>query len=208
MNFNVNYEGENTGWEQNTGGNFSQAFGCFSSRLKLPEQGLFNASFWMCSEFKDHRDPSLGRIEGIYNPKAPGQNGIEIDVFEYTSSLGALTTQTVHWNGWSNYNQRLGTKEAGLPTKEALYDDYHIYSVVWTEDAYYMYIDEHLSWYYTGEGVGYGEVMILLQLVPYWEDMWLGTYVEGEVPYTMSWDWIRVWTLDDLDWSKTNKPKQ
>lgn len=205
-NMTVSYEGQNIGWEQNTHGNFKQAFGCFSTRVKLPDKGLCNASFWLPSAPSDPDDPNAPRIPGSNCPQSPSQTSIEIDVFEYSSQMGASNTSTYHWNGWSSYNKRSGTSNMMLPTAEPLYNDYHIYSVVWTEDTYYTYMDEYLCFHYTGEGVGYGEVMVLLQLVPYYEDHWTGEY-KAEFPFTVSWDWVRIWSLDDLDWDKTNKPK-
>ena len=184
-----------------TSGKFSQSYGCFSSRILMTDCGLNNVAFWLCTDYVNPKDNKSGHLEYIRNPYRPNQSGGEIDIIEYSPTWGSRYAATHHWYGWSNYHRQNGKEGLTIPGAD-FGAEYHIYSLVWTETTLYWYLDEYLMWSDSGEGVGSGAMVLLLQLTNYTEDAsWIGTF-ENIYPYEAKVDWVRVWSLDD---AKTDK---
>lgn len=110
-----------------TAGKFSQAYGRFEARIKIPYgQGLWPA-FWM-----------LGDDIGSAGWPACG----EIDVMENIGKEPSTVHGTLHGPGYSandgitaSYNLSSGRKFA---------DDFHVFAVEWDADAIHFYIDDVL----------------------------------------------------------------
>lgn len=169
-----------------TTGTFNQAYGCFSARISMPQRGLVNGAFWLCTE------PGVVYIK---NPQRPVQSGGELDIVEYYPAWGDGWAGTIHWNGWSDYHRSSGKDTL---QGENIAGNYHIYSAVWTPDAIYWYFDGLLCWVYTGEGVGpnSGPMQVLLQMsVKKQDDAWGGKYDPDAFPVEMKTDWVTVHTL-------------
>ncbi len=186
--------------EMSTSGLFKQAYGCFSCRLKTAERGVNNVAFWMASDYNDVNNHDGGHERYIKNIQRPSQSSGEVDVIEQSAKWGDFYASTVHWNGWSSYHQSaLGNK---VPVDNPS-GKFHIYSVVWTDEAFYFYCDENLTNYYTGDGVGpdSGPLVMLVQCGNHPDGSDFLGYPdqnEQEFPFSAEFDWVRVWTLDDL----------
>lgn len=99
-----------------TRGNFSQAYGKFEARIKMPKgQGLWPA-FWM-----------LGDATAQVGWPAGG----EIDIMEYLGHDVQTVHGTIHGPGYSGGNS-LGRH---LATGVNLYEDFHVYGVIWTPES-------------------------------------------------------------------------
>ena len=170
-----------------SGKGFMQAYGCFSTRVKTPAEGLVNSAFWLKTTGNDY-------IKNIRNPQ--WSDG-EIDIFEYYSTWNNRWAASVHWNGWSamhryNTNDKLqGTNLAG---------EWQTYSAVWTSDAVYFYLNGNLAHIY--EGVGVSENSGAMELVftlgnPCQDNEWGGTFDASKLPATMYIDWVEVYSLAD-----------
>lgn len=166
-----------------TQGKFAQSYGCFSSRIKMPEKGSVNAAFWLCTY-----EPY------VKNPSNLNDSGGEIDIVEFWPASKTWAA-TVHWFGWSDYH-----KESTQRIKiDFNYTDYNIYSIVWTPSAIYWYINEKLYRAYEGEGVtaGSSAMTVLLQLSPYYKDNEIiGKYNPDDFPVEVWYDWVKVYSLD------------
>ena len=108
-------------------GKFSQTYGRFEARIKIPRgQGIWPA-FWM-----------LGNE--IENPGWPACG--EIDIMENIGKEPALVHGTIHGPGYS------GGKGIGaayeLPGDQRFADDFHLFSVEWEPNAIRFYVDDHL----------------------------------------------------------------
>jgi beta-glucanase (GH16 family) len=110
-----------------TQGKFSQAYGRFEARIKIPRgQGIWPA-FWM-----------LG--DDIEKPGWPACG--EIDIMENIGKEPALVHGTIHGPGYSGANG-IGTPYA-LPGDQRFADDFHIFAVEWEPNTIRFYVDDHL----------------------------------------------------------------
>jgi beta-glucanase (GH16 family) len=108
-----------------TAGKFSQAYGRFEARLKLPAgRGLWPA-FWLLG----------GDIAQVGWPKCG-----EIDIMELVGSAPSTMLGTIHGPGYSG--------DAGLSSKYTLAggkrftDDFHIFAVEWEPGVIRFYADD------------------------------------------------------------------
>jgi beta-glucanase (GH16 family) len=110
-----------------TQGKFSQTYGRFEARIKIPRgQGIWPA-FWM-----------LGN--DIDKPGWPDCG--EIDIMENIGKEPALVHGTIHGPGYSGANGLGGSY--GLPGNPQFADDFHIFAVEWEPKAIRFYVDDHL----------------------------------------------------------------
>src|SRR6478752_1814739 len=110
-----------------TQGKFSQKYGRFEARIKIPYgQGIWPA-FWMLGE----------DIEKKGWPKCG-----EIDIMENIGKEPAMVHGTIHGPGYS------GDKGIGAPfdlsAGQRFADDFHVYAVEWEPKAIRFYVDDHL----------------------------------------------------------------
>jgi len=109
-----------------TAGKFSQTYGRFEARIKIPQrQGIWPA-FWMLGD----------DISKIGWPKCG-----EIDIMENIGKEPATVHGTIHGPGYS------GGKGIGSPYKlpdQHFADDFHVYAVEWEAKAIRFYVDDHL----------------------------------------------------------------
>jgi beta-glucanase (GH16 family) len=108
-------------------GKFSQAYGRFEARIKIPRgQGIWPA-FWMLGDDVDKTGwPGCG----------------EIDIMENIGKEPALVHGTIHGPGYSGANS-IGAPYA-LPGDRRFADDFHVFAVEWEPDAIRFYVDDHL----------------------------------------------------------------
>jgi beta-glucanase (GH16 family) len=108
-------------------GKFSQTYGRFEARIKIPQgQGIWPA-FWMLGD----------DIATLGWPKCG-----EIDIME---NIGKEPTQvhgTIHGPGYSG-DKGIGSPFA-LADNARFADDFHIYAVEWEPKAIRFYVDDHL----------------------------------------------------------------
>ena len=111
-----------------TQGKFSQTYGRFEARIKIPRgQGIWPA-FWMLGD----------DIDKVGWPKCG-----EIDTMENIGKEPYLVHGTIHGPGYSGGS---GIGSAYALSGELKYaDDFHVYAVEWEPDVIRFYIDEHLS---------------------------------------------------------------
>ncbi len=118
---------------------FSQAFGYFEARVKLPDtDGLWSA-FWLQSS--NQRKIS-----------SEGVDGTEIDVYEsaFRRNKQSRMGHALLWNGYGEF----GKSDTIINTLEQdLYDGYHTYALKWTPEYYVFYIDGEPTWATMGGGV-------------------------------------------------------
>jgi beta-glucanase (GH16 family) len=109
-----------------TQGKFSQAYGRFEARIKIPRgQGMWPA-FWMLGDDVDKVGwPACG----------------EIDIMENIGNEPDIVHGSIHGPGFSD-----GDLEAPfrLPAGHVFADDFHVYAVEWEPEAIRFYVDDHL----------------------------------------------------------------
>ena len=110
-----------------TAGKFSQKFGRFEARIKIPQgQGIWPA-FWMLGD----------DISKIGWPKCG-----EIDIMENIGKEPAMVHGTIHGPGYSG-DKGIGSPY-NLPPDQRFADDFHLYAVEWEPKAIRFYVDDHL----------------------------------------------------------------
>lgn len=110
-----------------TQGKFSQTYGRFEARIKIPRgQGIWPA-FWMLGADIDQVPwPACG----------------EIDIMENIGKEPALVHGTIHGPG---YNGSGGISSSfALPGGRKFADKFHIYAVEWEPNTIRFYVDNHL----------------------------------------------------------------
>lgn len=117
---------------------FSQTYGYFETRCRVPEIIGSWAAFWMMPN-SNFKNDTFGT----------GEDGAEIDIFESTNAyltdqkLHNSITHAIHIDGYGDEIQSLGSD---YYTVEDLYGDYHTYGLLWTADEYIFYVDGYETW--------------------------------------------------------------
>ena len=110
-----------------TFGKFSQKYGRFEARVKIPQgQGLWPA-FWMMG----------GDIKNVGWPRCG-----EIDIMENIGKEPSTVHGTIHGPGYSG--DKGPTAAYGLPNDQHFADDFHVYAIEWEKKAVRFYVDDHL----------------------------------------------------------------
>ena len=165
-----------------TQGKFSQAYGRFEARIKIPRgQGIWPA-FWMLGNDIDKTGwPDCG----------------EIDIMENIGKEPALLHGTIHGPGYSGANG-IGSPYS-LPGDQRFADDFHIFAVEWEPNSIRFYVDAHLYATRTpaelpkGTKWVYDHPFFLILNVAVGGD-WPGNPDETSVfPQTMLVDYVRVY---------------
>ena len=108
-------------------GKFSQKYGRFEARIKIPQgQGIWPA-FWMLGD-------DIGKVGW---PKCG-----EIDTMENIGKEPATVHGTIHGPGYSG-DKGIGSPYS-LPPDQHFADDFHLYAVEWEPKAIRFYVDDHL----------------------------------------------------------------
>ena len=158
---------------------FGFTYGYAAARIRTQSARGQHAAFWM--------QAVGGQTEG-----GPEVGGAEIDVIEYFGDdhpQGGLTSFT-YFLDEDGEKQTVG---GWLPDVEKYGDDwadeFHVFSVEWTPDAYVFRIDGQVTQRLEGETSGREEFLILSLLSSDYE---LPRF-NGELPEQMEVDWARVW---------------
>jgi beta-glucanase (GH16 family) len=163
-------------------GKFSQAYGRFEARLKIPYgQGLWPA-FWMMGDDIDKVGwPDCG----------------EIDIMENIGKEPSIVHGTIHGPGYSG-SDGIGDLYT-LSGGKRFADDFHVFAVEWESNAIRFYVDDHLYQTRTRADLPQGKKWVfdhpffLLMNVAVGGD-WPGSPDESTVfPQTMLVDYVRVY---------------
>ncbi len=108
-------------------GKFSQKYGRFEARMKIPQgQGIWPA-FWMLGD-------DIGKVGWP-------QCG-EIDTMENIGKEPATIHGTIHGPGYSG--DKGISAPYSLPPDQHFADDFHLYAIEWEPKAIRFYVDDHL----------------------------------------------------------------
>ena len=116
---------------------FTQAFGYYEIKCKLPESDGMWMSFWL-------QNPHEGRTGD------KGKDGSEIDIFESAFfNDKTKTASCIHYDGYGDSTHLLeGIHDVGVNT----YDGFHTYALKWTPTEYVFYYDGEPIWATDGDG--------------------------------------------------------
>jgi len=176
-----------------TQGKFSQTYGRFEARIKIPRgQGIWPA-FWMMGD----------QIE-----KAGWPTDGEIDIMENIGKEPAMVHGTIHGPGYSG--DKGITAPFSLPTGQSFADDFHLFAVEWEPKVIRFYVDDHLYATRTpadlppGTKWVYDDPFFLLLNVAVGGD-WPGNPdASSPFPQTMLVDYVRVYRSENKVTQKEN----
>jgi beta-glucanase (GH16 family) len=119
-----------------TQGKFSQTYGRFEARIKIPRgQGIWPA-FWMLGNDIDKHS--------LHKSGWPACG--EIDIMENIGKEPALVHGTIHGPGYSGEHGI--SASFGLPvvlhSNQGFADDFHLYAVEWEPNVIRFYVDQNL----------------------------------------------------------------
>lgn len=111
---------------------FSQAFGYFECRVKIPNSDVLWSAFWLQSS----------NMRQVGNE---GMDGTEIDVYE-SAFIKSNTSKMGHALLWDGYGKNAKSSGYIGELEQNLYDGYHTYALKWTPEYYVFYIDGVATW--------------------------------------------------------------
>jgi beta-glucanase (GH16 family) len=166
---------------------WTQLYGYFEARIKLPKaRGLWPA-FWMMPD----RGPAAGP-EG-WKRESTSDGGMEIDILEHLTEWGpGRNNVAVHWDGYGEKHKSWGTSDIYYgPTA----DGWHTYGVLWEPGKLTWYIDGIKKSEFAHERVGSVPAYLLLNVQ-------MGSWATKDVdvaalPDYYQIDWVRAWQLKD-----------
>lgn len=159
-------------------------YGIFAARIKFhPVQGA-HGSFWMQPLPEPGADPT-----------DPAERGVEIDVIEYFGKgwVNGGLASFIHFQPPGGKRIRSGgyLQAASDALKGELpSDDYHVYSVEWTEKEYVFRVDG-IETLRTSKAVSRVPQYFILSLLS--SDYEIPKITDDVLPLTMSVDWVRAW---------------
>jgi beta-glucanase (GH16 family) len=176
----VSTEGPGSNGSNATNAKFSQTYGKYECKAKLPTQQGWWVAFWMMQ----------GNQGSVGNG---GVDGSEVDIMEAWGWTDKIN-HAIHWDGYGADHQSVGT--ADYPP--GIRNGYHIYTLIWDPDMYYFYIDSVEVWRTTGGGVcnqpGFlqltGEVSTESWAV---DPSWAKDPAGAVYPDSFMVDWVRVY---------------
>jgi beta-glucanase (GH16 family) len=115
---------------------FSQTFGRFEVRAKLPTQPGHWAAFWGWT-------PGTDGIDGS------GRDGSELDIFEAPFRIDRVV-HAVHWDGYAASHQLASTNVDGRGVTDGAW---HTFALEWYPDEYVFFVDGVESWRTSAGGV-------------------------------------------------------
>ena len=166
-------------------GKWTQLYGYFEARIKVPYvRGLWPA-FWMM--------PDRGAASGLdmWGRRDTAKGAMEIDIMEIISEWGpGRNSVATHWDGYGADHKHWGTTQIYFgPTP----DGYHVFGLLWEPGK--------LTWYVDGKKVA-EQIDVRVSNVPAYLkfNVQMGGWATSDVdvanlPTTMQVDYTRAWQL-------------
>jgi len=193
------YNGKNYGHAiVNSAKAFSQKYGAFTARIKLPELGGVYGAFWLLPQGNYGTDNFFVATDAEDVRKCS-----EIDIMENfgPSANSGKVSSTLHfWNesaqvvsDWAKSN------DYTIPNYDQ--DEFYEYSCIWTETAIYCFVDGKLFFSATDiapDNSVAGYLMFSLFDAPAKElnsgyNYWYGDMYNAYYPQSMEVDWVKVY---------------
>lgn len=170
-----------------TYGKFTQRYGYFETRLKLPRcPGLWPA-FWMMPDRGADKGPQWVRA-------ATEDGGMEFDIMEHLTAWGPHRFNIAwHWDGYGKGHKSIGTVWAYMPADK---EGFMTVGLLWLpgEAAVYGNGVELARW--KNPRVGDQPSNFLIDIV---QGGWANDPLdEDQLPDELVLDYVRVWQRDDL----------
>jgi beta-glucanase (GH16 family) len=178
----------------NTYGKFTQRYGYFESRMKLPRVGGLWPAFWLMPD-RGKTGPGHYRTGTGKQPEdGNGVGGMEFDIMEFLSGWGPYRYNiAMHWDGYGKEHKSTGSENNYVRTDK---DGYITCGLLWTPGSAIYYVNgrEVLRW--ENPRVSDVQEYIMYDMV---SGGWSNTpFDDTRLPDDFSIDYVRVWQRKDL----------
>lgn len=181
-----------------TEGKFSQKYGCFTARMKIPEFdcGVFSA-FWLMPEGKYTGDYFFKRTDT--GDDFHGCSEIDImEIFDNPTTRGSSHTEH-YWE--PNWNWEVSKTKSSIGYDYTIpgfkHGDYQEYACVWNEYGIYYYVNGVLARQNINiepvENVVNAYVLFTCYIGPEGSGAWWGEIEDKYLPQTTKVDWLKVY---------------
>ena len=178
---------------------FSQKYGCFSTRMRVPATptGIFSA-FWLMPQGRYREDYFFKRTDT--GDEFHGCSEIDImEIFHYPATRGSAHTEHYWEPGWDPKTQPITKSSLGIDYTIPGYKDgeYQEYACVWNEYALYYYVNGTLAKVNDKiapvEDVFPAYILYTCYLGPEGSGAFWGEVKDEDLPQSMMVDWLRVY---------------
>ena len=169
-------------------GKWTQRYGYFEARMKLPKKPGLWPAFWTMPD----RGPSAGPERWMRTDTHKG--GMEFDIMEYLTVWGPYRFNVAcHWDGYQKEHRSLGTTCAYMPADD---EGFITVGMLWLPGVWAIYGNgvELARW--ESERVANVPAHIFFYMV---SGGWANEPLDDdELPDEFQVDWFRVWQREDL----------
>ena len=175
-----------TGW-LDTYGKWTQRYGYYEVRVKLPQAPSMFPAFWLMPDRGPADWPKHRRTD-------TKDGGMEFDVFEGQSMWGPYrTTFGMHWDGYVKYHKSAGTSvHYNQPDK----DGFLTIGMLWTPGHVSVYSQGRLGGSWDSPRVGSVQSYIMFDMLP--GGFEYDPLDPATLPADLVIDYVRVWQRKDL----------
>lgn len=175
-----------TGW-LDTYGKWTQRYGYYEVRVKLPTAPSMFPAFWLMPERGPADWPKYRRTD-------TKDGGMEFDVFEGQSMWGPYrTTFGMHWDGYVKYHKSAGTSvHYNRPDK----DGFLTIGMLWTPGHVSVYSQGRKGGSWDSPRVGSVQSYIMFDMLP--GGFEYDPLDPATLPADLVIDYVRVWQRKDL----------
>jgi hypothetical protein len=187
-----------------TSGNFSQIYGCFTAKIKMPEKGGILSAFWLMPQGRYMHDGFFTISDGVYEMLCS-----EIDIVEHWATSGSKTLHSGHFWNVLNQDYRGAPLQSWYDIPDFVPGNYYEYTSIWTRNALYFYVDGILVAAHQGlRSVDSVPAYILFSVHPAPDrklenemingvlanyNGWFGFMMDDDYPQTMNVEFLRVY---------------
>ena len=181
-----------------TMGKFSQKYGCFTAKMKVPSlrTGVFTA-FWLMPEGKYREEYFFKRTDT--GDDFHGCSEIDImEIFNHPDTIGSAHTEHYWEPGWTD---DMGKTKSSLGKFYIIpgfkYGEYQEFSCVWDEYGLYYYVNGELAKANTDiepvEDVKSAYIKFTCYIGPEGSGAWYGEVKDKDLPQEFIVDWLKVY---------------
>lgn len=193
-----------------TFGKWTQRYGYFEARLKLPTAPVCYPAFWL---FPDRGiDTPPGKWGKINARMETGQGGMEFDVFEHLTTWGPYRSSIgVHWDSYGKHHKTTGVFNCYFQTDE---EGYLTMGILWTPGSVVFYQQGRECARWESPRVGSVQASLNFQNITGGRNTLLGEGASNhslllqnftgedmddtKLPDDLTLDYVRVWQRKDL----------
>ncbi|MBQ7974972.1 MAG: glycoside hydrolase family 16 protein [Clostridia bacterium] len=179
-----------------TQGKFSQTYGCFTAKMKVPsvQKGIFSA-FWLLPEGEYTNDYFFKRTDMGDDFHGCGEIDI-MEIFYDPDTRGVAHTE--HFWEPNQVDQKTKSSLGSFHEIPGFkYGEYQEYSCVWDEYGIYYYVNGELTKANSNiepvDDVKPAYILFTCYIAPKGSKAWWGEVEDKDLPQTLSVDWLRVY---------------